>query len=80
MSKPDTTSMLFRRFWSDYLYVHRGRMLAAFALMTIEGSTLALISWMLKPLFDRVFIGKETGAIWWVGTAIFAIFLTRAIT
>ncbi|MAN55986.1 MAG: ABC transporter ATP-binding protein [Paracoccus sp.] len=72
--------MLFRRFWSDYLYVHRGRMLAAFALMTIEGSTLALISWMLKPLFDRVFIGKETGAIWWVGTAIFAIFLTRAIT
>jgi len=80
VSKPDTTSMLFRRFWSDYLYVHRGRMLAAFALMTIEGSTLALISWMLKPLFDRVFIGKETGAIWWVGTAIFAIFLTRAIT
>nr|MCS5601635.1 ABC transporter ATP-binding protein/permease [Paracoccus sp. (in: a-proteobacteria)] len=80
MSKPDTTSLLFRRFWSDYLYVHRGRMLAAFALMTIEGSTLALISWMLKPLFDRVFIGKETGAIWWVGTAIFAIFLTRAIT
>ncbi|MGR3447252.1 MAG: ABC transporter ATP-binding protein [Paracoccus sp. (in: a-proteobacteria)] len=46
----------------------------------MEGSTLALISWMLKPLFDRVFIGKETGAIWWVGTAIFAIFLTRAIT
>jgi len=80
VSKPDTTSLLFRRFWSDYLYVHRGRMLAAFALMTIEGSTLALISWMLKPLFDRVFIGKETGAIWWVGTAIFAIFLTRAIT
>lgn len=52
----------------------------AFLLMTIEGSTLALISWMLKPLFDRVFVGKEEGAIWWVGGAIFAIFLLRAFT
>ena len=80
MSEADTKPVLFRRFWSDYLYVHRGQMLAAFGLMTIEGSTLALISWMLKPLFDTVFIGKQAGAIWWVGGAIFAIFLTRAIT
>ncbi|MDB6181935.1 ABC transporter ATP-binding protein [Paracoccus fistulariae] len=55
-------------------------MLGAFLLMTVEGSTLALISWMLKPLFDRVFIGKEAGAIWWVGGAIFGIFLLRAVT
>ena len=71
---------LLRRFWTDYLRVHRGSMAGAFALMTVEGSTLALISWMLKPLFDRVFVGKEEGAIWWVGGAIMAIFVLRAVT
>ena len=78
----DTTpdAPLFRRFWSDYLRVYRLSMLAAFVLMTIEGSTLALISWMLKPLFDLVFVGKQTGAIWWVGGAIFGIFALRAVT
>lgn len=73
-------STLLRRFWTDYLRVHRGAMAGAFLLMTAEGSTLALISWMLKPLFDRVFVGKEAGAIWWVGGAIMAIFLLRAAT
>jgi ATP-binding cassette subfamily B protein/subfamily B ATP-binding cassette protein MsbA len=69
-----------RRFWTDYLRIHRASMAGAFALMTLEGSTLALISWMLKPLFDRVFVGKEAGAIWWVGSAIMGIFLLRAVT
>nr|WP_111302075.1 ATP-binding cassette domain-containing protein [Paracoccus saliphilus] len=71
---------LLRRLWDDYLRPHRGGMLVAFLLMTVEGSTLALISWMLKPLFDVVFIGQQEGAIWWVGGAIFGIFLLRAIT
>ncbi|AXC50725.1 ATP-binding cassette domain-containing protein [Paracoccus suum] len=66
--------------WHDYLRAHWGRMAAAFGLMVIEGSTLAILSWMLKPLFDRVFVGRDEGAIWWVGGAIFALFLTRAIT
>ncbi len=76
---PSATRLL-RRFWADYLRIHRGPMIGAFLLMTAEGSTLALISWMLKPLFDRVFVGREEGAIWWVGGAIMAIFLLRAVT
>lgn len=84
MSPPDhsqtASTHLFRRLWSDYLNQHRAGMLGAFLLMTVEGSTLALISWMLKPLFDRVFVGKEAGAIWWVGGAILAIFVLRATT
>ncbi len=80
MSPAAPSASLFRRFWRDYLYIHRGSMAGAFALMTVEGSTLALISWMLKPLFDLVFVGKQEGAIWWVGGAIFGIFLLRAVT
>lgn len=71
---------LFKRFWLDYLSQHRGAMALAFVLMSIEGATLALISWMLKPLFDRVFVGKDADALWWVGMAIFSIFLLRALT
>ncbi len=79
-TKPDRTPGLFARMWQDYLRPHWPSMTLAFILMTIEGSTLAVLSWMLKPLFDRVFVGGETGAIWWVGGIIFSLFLIRAIT
>mgnify|MGYP002146326363 CR=1 FL=1 len=48
--------------------------------LVIEGSTLGVLSWMLKPLFDRVFVGGDTNAIWWVGGVIFVLFLIRAAT
>ena len=78
-SRADRHRGLFRRLWRDYLRPYWPRMGFATVLMVIEGSTLALLSWMLKPLFDRVFVGKETGAIWWVGGAIMGIFLLRAV-
>ena len=71
---------LFRRLWRDYLRPYWPRMGLATVLMVIEGSTLALLSWMLKPLFDRVFVGRDESAIWWVGGAIFGLFLIRATT
>ncbi|MBU2957063.1 ABC transporter ATP-binding protein [Paracoccus sp. C2R09] len=77
---PQKVQGLLGRLWQDYLRPHKGGMGLAFFLMTLEGSTLALISWMLKPLFDLVFVGKQQGAIWWVGSAIFGVFLLRAVT
>ena len=71
---------LFARMWRDYLRVHWPMMAVAFVVMTIEGSTLAVLSWMLQPLFDRVFVGGDTGAIWWVGGIIFGLFVIRAVT
>lgn len=71
---------LFARLWRDYLRRHWPLMALALALMVVEGSTPAALSWMLKPLFDRVFVGGEQGAIWWVGGVIFALFVTRAVT
>ncbi|WP_243645115.1 ABC transporter ATP-binding protein [Rhodovulum euryhalinum] len=55
-------------------------MALAFALLTIEGSTLGLLSWMLKPLFDRVFVGGEGDLVLWVGLGIFGLFVIRALT
>ncbi|MDO5706017.1 MAG: ABC transporter ATP-binding protein [Paracoccus sp. (in: a-proteobacteria)] len=76
----DQPQNLFGRLWRGYLHLHWRLMALAFVFMTIEGSTLAVLSWMLQPLFDRVFVGGDTGAIWWVGGIIFSLFVIRAVT
>lgn len=73
-------SNLFKRIWRDYLRQYWPRMSVAMFFMIVEGSTLAVLSWMLKPLFDRVFVGGDSDAMWWVGGTIFALFLIRACT
>ncbi|HHY02021.1 MAG TPA: ABC transporter ATP-binding protein [Paracoccus sp.] len=71
---------LFGRLWQDYLRRYWPSMSFAAVLMMVEGSTLALLSWMLKPLFDRVFVGRDESAMWWVGGVILSLFLVRATT
>ncbi|MBB1491649.1 MULTISPECIES: ABC transporter ATP-binding protein [unclassified Paracoccus (in: a-proteobacteria)] len=79
-SRAERQRGLFGRLWQDYLRRYWPRMGVATVLMVIEGSTLAFLSWMLKPLFDRVFVGQDESAIWWVGGVIFSLFLIRAAT
>ena len=78
--KLQRTADLFGRMWRDYLRPYWGRILLALGFLVVEGSTLGLFSWMLKPLFDKVFVGGDAGAMVWVGGIIFALFLIRAAT
>ena len=71
---------LFARFWRGYLRPHLGLMALAFGMMVIEGSTLGLLSYMIEPLFDRVFTPGGSAALPLVGGAILALFLVRAVT
>jgi ATP-binding cassette, subfamily B, bacterial MsbA len=77
---PYSSRRLIRRLWRDYLRRHVALMSVAGVFMVIEGSTLGILSYMLAPLFDRVFVGGEAEAIWWVGGIIFGLFVLRAIT
>ena len=82
MAQPDpqySSRRLFGRLWRDYLRSHLPLMTVALFVMVIEGSTLGALSWMLEPLFDRVFVAGESDLIWWVGGAIFALFVIRAV-
>ncbi|MBN8630283.1 MAG: ATP-binding cassette domain-containing protein [Rhodobacterales bacterium] len=54
-------------------------MVLAFLVMMVEGSTLGLLSYMLEPLFDKVFAPGGSGLLIWVGGAILALFLIRAV-
>ena len=75
-----TSRELFGRFWGSYLRPHLPIMALAFLVMMLEGSTLGLLSYLLEPLFDRVFAPGGSGALIWVGGGILALFLIRAMT
>ncbi len=55
-------------------------MALAFAFMVIEGGTLGALSYLLKPLFDKVFTPGGESALIWVGLAILSLFVIRAVT
>jgi subfamily B ATP-binding cassette protein MsbA len=77
----DPDAPLARWFWRAYLTRQKGALAVAFAIMIIDGSTLGALSWLLKPLFDRVFAtGGGGGTLWLVGGAIFGLFALRATT
>lgn len=83
LSPPDPSTgdgPLVRWFWHSYLRPQSGLLAVAFLIMVIEGSTLGALSFMLEPLFDRVFGSGSTGALWLVGGAIFGLFAVRAAT
>ena len=80
MARPDQTSrILLRWLWRSYLGRHFWMLLLATFFMALEGSMLGLLSWMMKPMFDSVFLAGNEGALWWVGLVILGIFLVRAV-
>ena len=70
----------FARLWREYLGAHVWWIVLAAILMVIEGSTLGLLSYMLQPMFDVVFVEGRESAIWLVASGIFALFAIRAVT
>ncbi len=77
-TKGAKSSTLLIWLWRNYLHRHIGWLLVAVAFMTIEGSMLGALSYMMQPMFDEIFIGGETGAITWVALAVLGIFTLRA--
>lgn len=49
-------------------------------LMIIEGSTLGLLSYMLQPMFDVVFVDGNSDQAYLIALAIFALFAVRGIS
>ncbi|HIF78966.1 MAG TPA: ABC transporter ATP-binding protein, partial [Sulfitobacter sp.] len=74
-----TSAQLMRWLWHDYLKKHTGLMAIAVIFMIIEGSTLGVLAKLMEPMFDRVFVGGDQGALVWVGLVLVAIFALRAL-
>lgn len=65
--------------WRSYLRKHLALLLVALVFMSIEGGMYGAISYMMKPMFDQVFIGGRSDMLAWVGLAILGIFVLRAV-
>ncbi|SDF73999.1 ABC transporter ATP-binding protein [Sulfitobacter delicatus] len=74
-----TSAELMRWLWRDYLKKHTKIMLVAVFFMIIEGSTLGVLAKLMEPMFDRVFVGGDRGALVWVGLVLVGIFALRAL-
>ena len=70
---------LFAWVWRDYLIKHWPWFIAAFILMSIEGAMFGALSYMMKPMFDKVFVAGGEQYIGLVGFLFFAIFTIRAL-
>jgi ABC-type multidrug transport system fused ATPase/permease subunit len=79
MTRP-ASSRLIAWLWRDYLWHRWPLMLAAVVLMAIEGSMLGALSFVVRPLFDEVFVARDTAAIAWGAFAIGGIFALRALS
>ncbi|SEN45702.1 ATP-binding cassette, subfamily B, MsbA [Loktanella fryxellensis] len=70
----------FRWLWRSYLRRYRWIIVLAVVLMSVEGAMLGVLSYMIRPMFDQVFVGGDGTALWFVGLVILGCFVVRAIT
>jgi ATP-binding cassette subfamily B protein len=71
---------LLRWLWTTYLRRHLGTLSIAVAFMVLEGSMLGVLSYMMQPMFDNVFVGGDGQMLIWVGVVLIAIFVIRAVS
>ena len=69
-----------RWLWRDYFRKHWPWIIVAVLLMAVEGSSLGLMSYMVGPMFDQVFVAGDKAAVYVVGGIVFAIFCARALS
>ena len=78
--KLESVFPMIRWLWRDYLHPQKWLLVLALLLMAIEGSTLALFSRMVQPMFDDVFTNGDFQALYFVGFVVMGIFMLRAAT
>lgn len=70
---------ILRWLWRGYMVGQWPVILLASVFMAIEGSMLGVMSYMMKPMFDNVFLAGNTSAVFWVGLIFLAIFALRGV-
>ena len=70
---------LIHRLWLSYLRPHLPWLMVAAVLVVIEGSALGLLSYLVQPMFDRIFVQGNADEVVWIALAIFIVFTARAL-
>ncbi len=78
---PDSKRLSLPRWlWRDYFRKHLWWIIAASVLMSIEGAMLGMLSYIVGPMFDEVFVAGQKSAVFWVGALALGIFVARALS
>lgn len=72
-------SALIGRLWREYVYKYLWLLVIAGVLAMLEGSAMGLLSYLVKPMFDRIFVAGNTDDVIWIAMAILVVFSTRAL-
>jgi len=67
------------RWFLSLLRPRRAALFGALVLMAAEGATMGGFSYLIRPLFDTVFLGKDTAMVPLVALAVAGVFLLRAL-
>jgi len=67
-------------FWRDHVRPWTPWLAVMLVLLAINGVTAGIVSLLLQPMFDDVLVAGNQGAAVWVGLAISATFLARALS
>jgi subfamily B ATP-binding cassette protein MsbA len=72
------SSPLMRRLVRGYLWPERRWILAALGCMLVVAASTAANAWLMKPIFDEVFIGKDRSWIWALPPVIILLALVKS--
>jgi len=70
---------LIRWYWRDYVRHAVWLILIAMVFMAAEGGALGALSYLVRPMFDEIFIAGDRSAVFWIGFGVFSIFVLRAL-
>jgi subfamily B ATP-binding cassette protein MsbA len=74
-----STAELVKRLLRDYVRPYVGRIVLALLFMAVMAGATALSAWLMKPVVNEIFIGRERAMLWLVGGAVFATFAVKGI-
>lgn len=75
----DSTWLLLRRLLSEIVQPYSLLLSLAVALMSVVAGTTALITYLLKPIVDQVFVAQNPNMLWSVGGLVFLAFFTKGL-
>jgi ABC-type multidrug transport system fused ATPase/permease subunit len=86
VSAPDETlnpeirsRVLLLWLWRDHIRKRFWPFAAALVLMAVEGASTGLLSYLVRPMFDQVFLGSDRTAVVYVAFAVAGVFSLRAL-
>jgi subfamily B ATP-binding cassette protein MsbA len=73
------TAVLMRRLLKESVRPYAGWLLLALLCMACMAGATALSAWLMKPVVNDVFIGRDAGVLWLIAGAVIATFLVKGL-